>query len=246
MAPTSQNPEGQVTWARDSTVSGGKGVPILMMYGSEDDAIVDNDDDEDDQQHRAWVSYEQWHINDGKAFLVLEGLDHNGMTDQRIMDDANTVASTLTAETRAAMVVESLTVWLDAVLPRTSPSDEYLDDFCPDVVKAVGKENINVCLVGDATLPPDSSDDGSEDSSDDFYEKRAFQIGVPVGIVGALVILCLLFCLRRCVSPRNRASVSHHGSSPPPTGKDAAVKGDKAPGRVDEEQGVISKMTTTK
>lgn len=239
----------QPTFSLDPSMTGGSGVPLLMMYGTGEDNIVGSD-------QRGMVTYDQWGPQDAddKAFLVLEGLDHNGMTDEPITLHENPVPSTLPAETRASLVVQSLVVWLDTVLPHvaeleggaamssSSSSDDdddehYLDDFCRDVMEAVGEDNLDVCLP---KSPPES-----EDSSDDA--ELGVHVGVPVAVVGVMMVLLTLFYVlnRR----QNRMSVSHHGgaaataaSSDEPKKKDETPAAQEQP---DEEEGAFSNGKVT-
>lgn len=223
----------QPTFVRDPSMTGGSGVPILMMYGTGEDNIVGSD-------QRGSATYEQWGPEDvdNKAFLVLEGLDHNGMTDEPITFHENPIPSTLPVATRASLVVDSLVVWLDTVLSHaqklengvalassfSSDDDHYLDDFCREVVQVVGEENVDVCL-------PESVPD-SDDSSD--TAELGVQVGVPVAIYGTVMILLVVLYFRN--RRQNRMSISHHDGAGP-TASEGQKKNKEA---ADEEEGTFS------
>ena len=88
----------------DSTMIGGNGVPMLMVYGSGEDYYLGDD-------QLGMKTFEQWEegeLGQDKAFLVIEGLDHNGITDFKITNSLNNIESTLPAETRVERMAESL------------------------------------------------------------------------------------------------------------------------------------------
>jgi hypothetical protein len=182
-------------------------VPMLMMFGSEEDNYVGKD-------QRGWVTFQQWHdgANDDKAFLVLEGLDHNGMTDVPITYQQNPIPSTLPPEIRAALVADSVDVWLDTVLLRQDGGDEvdssssssssdddayYLNVFCEIVEEEIGEDNVRECVA--------NADDGDDDHI-------GLKVALPVSlfVVALLMFLIALYLQRRHHRHLNLAAVSHH------------------------------------
>eukprot|EP00977_Amphora_coffeiformis_P017953 scaffold6038_cov125-Amphora_coffeaeformis.AAC.1 len=231
----------QPTFVRDPSMTGDCSrddvVPILMIYGTGEENILTSD--------RGMETYAHWTCpakqneareqeQDYKAFLVLEGLDHNGMTDEPITFHENPIPSTLPVDTRASLVADSVMVWVDTVLlveedgDTSSSSDadrSYLNAFCRDVVEAVGEANVDLCIP--ASTPESSDDDGDSDDEANL----GFQVGIPVGIFGALLFLSGMLYLSK--SRQSRMSVSHHNDAAATTPA-AALSGDKGKTKDDE------------
>jgi hypothetical protein len=179
MPPT--EPGGEATFIHEPSMTGGSGVPLLMIYGTGEDNILGEDT-------RALVTYEQWVAD--KAMVVIQGLDHDGMVDLPVALFENTIPSTLPAEERAALVADTVMVWLNVMLDDGQVVKSE-GGFCDQLDMALGEENVSICM--DSTAEP--SDD--HDSSDDDDVNLGVAIGVPVGVVVFIGAVLILLVVRR-------------------------------------------------
>lgn len=189
----------------DPTLKGGSGVPFFMIFGADDEENYASDD------QRGWKTYQQWdggENGNAKAFLVLQGLDHHGITDFPITSQQNTIVDKPpVAEARVDLVVDSIIVWINTVLEYDEESDDEdessdgcgrLDDFCQDVILALGASNVEICL-------PEYKE---EQDLDNTKHRLGMQVGGPVIAFGVLMVAFLAMFLKEGRSTKTH--VIHH------------------------------------
>ena len=178
------------TWVRDPAMNGQSNVPILMMYGAEDQIYESN-------EGSAMGTYNQWEA-DTKAICVFSDLDADAIVDRSM----TSLDSPEAVRAGVDRVVESITLWLDGVLACSADEASFVaddgtdDSFCNAIQQQVGEEHIELCLSQ------------NEIDDDDSVPAFSWRTAAPVAAFGFMTAALLALAVKR--ERGNAAHASSH------------------------------------